>query len=79
MVALVVLALAALWLAGEEHYRGCVEAAVAKNPPGLDFSTSSSVSFGYESGPPLRDAAGLNGSGISSARKAVTACSRLPF
>lgn len=65
---------ALLWIGGEEHYRGCVETAVAKYPPLFDpGSAGRDTGFGTVGGAPPNSRA---------ARRAVSAiddCSRLPF
>lgn len=79
VIALVTGALGAgslLWLAGEAHYRGCVETAVARYPPLFDPGSPGRGTFGglnYSPGSPPRSRA------AKQASAAIGDCSRLPF
>lgn len=70
---------AALWLAAEQHYRGCVASAEARYPVVADSSGDGgrfTNSGGFFDDDPLDiapDAA------LRNRRKALAACSRLPF
>ena len=51
MVAVLVLLVTLAWNAGEQHYRGCVDAAMARTegvhiPPAIDQATGAEVSGG---------------------------------
>jgi hypothetical protein len=71
---------AVLWLAGGQHYRGCVEAAEARYPVLADTDDRGGGGYldrgGFFDDDPLGIAPDT---ALRKRRKAVTACSRLPL
>jgi hypothetical protein len=62
------------WIGSEMHYRGCIERAVALNPPRFQGSFPNERTFG---GPDIGTVSGF--ATTRRGREAVVGCSRLPF